>query len=136
VTWTFDLRSGALPPNMAVAAGGGAYSKSYFSMAGPDMEAIAKAHLMITGNFKVYMNPEDAHGSIAIKLLNPTQLFPAGPARAFTTTPHLTDAAIATKAGVALPADLTAKEFYTLILAADMGQNFFARENNPHSNVY
>jgi hypothetical protein len=128
VTWTFDLRGGALPPEMAIVAGGGAYSRSYFSMAGPDMEAIERAHLMITGNFKVYMNPEDARGSIAIKLLNPTQLFPAASAtRAFATTPHLVAQG---------RTDLTAQEFYTLILAADMGVNYYARENNPGLSVY
>jgi hypothetical protein len=128
VTWTFNLSAGALPANMAVAAGGGAYSKSYFSMAGPDMEAIEKAHLMISGNFKVYMNPEDARGSLAIKQLNPTQLFPTASAtRAFTTAPHLTAQG---------RTDLTPQEFYTLILAADMGMNYYARENNPHSAAY
>jgi len=127
VMWTFDLRGGALPPEMAIAAGGGAYSRSYFSMAGPDMEAIEKAHLMIMGNFKVYMNPEDARGSIAIKLLNPTQLFPAPSAtRAFPTTPHM----------MGKGTELTAQEFYTLILAADMGVNYYARENNPGLQIY
>jgi hypothetical protein len=128
VTWTFNLSAGPLPADVAVAAGSGAYSKSYFSMAGPDMEAIERAHLMITGNFKVYMNPEDARGSIAIKLLNPTQLFPAASAaRAFATTPHLVAQG---------RTDLTAQEFYTLILAADMGVNYYARENNPGLSVY
>jgi hypothetical protein len=128
VTWTFDLRGGALPASMAIVAGGGAYSASYFSMAGPDMEAIEKAHLMISGDFKVYLNPEDARNSIAIKLLNPTQLFPAPAAgtRAFATTPHMNGKG----------ADLTAQEFYTLILAADMGVNYYARENNPHATAY
>jgi len=32
--------------------------------------------------------------------------------------------------------DLSPQEFYTLILAADMAVNFFARENNPHLNMY
>ncbi|HEU4728859.1 MAG TPA: hypothetical protein VFT22_13240, partial [Kofleriaceae bacterium] len=101
------------------------------SMAGPDMEAIEKAHLMISGDFKVYLNPEDARGSVAIKLLNPTQLFPPGPTRAFPTTPHLLESIM--PAGTQ---DLTAQEFYTLILAADMGVNFYSRENNPHVNQY
>ena len=128
VTWTFNLSAGALPASMAVAAGGGAYSKSYFSMAGPDMEAIEKAHLMISGNFKVYMNPEDSRGSLAIKTLNPTQLFPTASAtRAFATVPHMTAQS---------RTDLTSQEFYTLILAADMGMNYYARENNPHSSAY
>jgi hypothetical protein len=126
VTWTFDLTGRALPASMAVAAGGGAYSASYFSMAGPDLEAVERAQLMITGAFQVYLNRQDARGSIAIKLLNPTQLFP---------TPSTTRAFPGMSAH--LPAkgkqDLSPQQFYTLILAADMGVSFFARENNPHS---
>jgi Hydrazine synthase alpha subunit middle domain len=128
ITWTFNLTGAALPATLGVAAGGGAYSKSYFSMAGPDMEAIEKNHLMISGNFKVYMNPEDAHGSIAIQMLNPTKLFPTPDlaVRAFPHTQHQTDSGI----------DLTSKEFYLLILAADMGVNYYARENNPKLKIY
>ncbi|HET7501759.1 MAG TPA: hypothetical protein VFK02_12165 [Kofleriaceae bacterium] len=137
VTWTFNLTGAPLPPELAVAAGMGAYSKSYFSMAGPDMEAIEKAHLMITGNYKTYMKPLEARSSDAITLLNPVQVFPAdGTARAFATTPHLADPAIYSKTGVAQVADLTPFESYLLVLAADMGVNFFARENNPHTNQY
>jgi hypothetical protein len=73
------------------------------------------------------MNPEDARGSIAIKLLNPTQLFPTTSAtRAFPTTPHM----------MGKGTELTAQEFYTLILAADMGVNYYARENNPGLQTY
>jgi hypothetical protein len=123
VTWTFNLSSGALPASMAVIAGGGAFSKSYFSMAGPDMEAVEKNHLTFSGNYKVYLKPLDAHGSIAIQMLNPTQLFPNTSAgnRAFPTTPHM----------MGKGTDLTSTEFYLLILAADMGVNFYARENKP-----
>ena len=121
--WTFNLSGDPLPAALAVAAGDGAYSSSYFSMAGPDMEAITKAKLLIAGNFKVYMNPEDARGSIAITKLNPTKLFPTPTAdRAFATMPHLIEQG---------RADLTAKEFYALILSCDMGVNYFARENKP-----
>jgi hypothetical protein len=123
VSWALNLTGDPLPAGLAVAAGDGAYSASYFSMAGPDMEAIEKANLMISGNFKVYMNPEDAHGSIAIQLLNPTQLFPEpSSTRAFATTPHLVAKG---------KPDLSSQEFYTLILSAEMGMNFFARENKP-----
>ncbi len=126
VTWTFNLSGGALPANLSVAAGGGAFSKSYFSVAGPDMEAIQRANLTISGNFKVYMKPLDAHGSIMIQLLNPTQLFPTinTGVRAFATTPHMSGKGT----------DLTPTEFYLMILAADMGVNFYARENNPMVN--
>ena len=127
VTWTFKLTGAALPASMAVIAGGGAFSASYFSMAGPDMEAVEKNHLMFSGNYKIYMTPLDAHGSIAIQMLNPTKLFPAVDlnTRAFATTPHLKEPAINAAA------DLTPTEFYLMILAADMGMNYFARENKP-----
>jgi hypothetical protein len=78
---------------------------------------------MISGSFKVYLNPEDARNSLAIQLLNPTQLFAVpAPTRAFPTTPHLLAHG---------QVDLSPQEFYTLILAADMGVSYFARENNP-----
>ena len=126
-TWTFNLTGAPLPTEFAVASGGGAYSKSYLSMAGLDMEAVEKGDLMISGNYQTYLNPTDARGSLAITKLNPTQLFPApSMTRAFATTPHM-----AGKGD-----DLTPQEFYTLILAADMGVNFYARENNPHSPTY
>jgi hypothetical protein len=98
-------------------------------MAGPDMEALTKANLMVGPNFQIYMLPTDAHGSKAIQILNPTQLFPAPTAtRAFPgVAPHLIAHG---------KPDLSAKDFYTLILAADMGVNFYARENNPHSSQY
>jgi hypothetical protein len=97
-------------------------------MAGPDMEAIEKNHLTITGTLKVYMNPQDAHGSLVIRKLNPTRLFPnPSTQRAFTTTPHLTALG---------KTDLSPLQFYALILACDMGVNYYARENNPGLNIY
>ncbi|MEO8551954.1 MAG: hypothetical protein ABI678_18385, partial [Kofleriaceae bacterium] len=129
-TWTFNLSSAPITINYGTAEGGTpqTYSASYFTMAGPDMEAIEKNNLVITGNFKVYMNPEDAAGSEVIKKVNPTRLFPTPNAgvRAFATTPH-------SSVGYT---ELTATEFYKLILAADMGVNYFARPNNPHGATY
>jgi hypothetical protein len=83
---------------------------------------------MVTGNFKVYMNPQDSRNSELMKVLNPTQLFPAPnqAVRAFTTTPHSSGKYT----------ELTPTEFYKLILAADMGVNYYARENNPHDSSY
>ncbi|HEX4419993.1 MAG TPA: hypothetical protein VH165_18895 [Kofleriaceae bacterium] len=133
ITWTFNLKKDALTGPITVAAGGAAFSASYFSMAGPDMEALEKGKLMIVTPdgkpFQPYMNPEDAHGSVAIQKLNPPQLFPAPAAtRAFPgMAVHLTDKG---------QADMTAQEYYTLILAADMGVNFYSRENNPHDSTY
>jgi hypothetical protein len=131
--WTFNLSSDPITINYGPATSMGiqTYSASYFTMAGPDMEAIEKNNLTITGNFKVYMNPEDAAGSEVIKRVNPTQLFPQPNAgvRAFATSPH---SSVGYKSG----RELTPTEFYKLILAADMGVNYFARENNPHSTTY
>jgi hypothetical protein len=39
-------------------------------------------------------------------------------------------------AAVGQSGDLTADEFYQLILNIDMGVNFYARENNPGLSVY
>jgi hypothetical protein len=125
LTWTFDLRGQTLTGTAAKAAGGSAFSASYFSMAGPDMESVERDMLMISGDFKVYINPTDARDSIAIQLLNPLQMFPKdGVTRAFATAPHL--GAVTNGAD-----ELTADEIYTLVLAADMGANYFARENKP-----
>lgn len=122
-TWTFDLTDNAVPAALSVASGGAAYSSSYFSMAGPDMEAIEKGNLLIGPGFKVYMNPMDARGSVVIKKLNPTQLFPAPTGtRAFAGMGHLVEQG---------KADLNARDHYILILAADMGVNYYSRENLP-----
>ena len=128
VTWTFDLRGNAVPPAFVELGGDSHFTMSYLSMAGLDMEAIEMGDLMISGDYKVYLNPEDARNSLAVKLLNPTQQFPTQNAgvRAFATTPHMNGKGT----------DLTPDEFYALILAADNGVSFFARENNPGDTSY
>ncbi len=129
IQWTFNLTGSALPAAFADIGGEPAFTASYFSIAGPDMEAIEKGGLMVSGNFKVYANPEDSRGSLLIKKLNPMQQFPNQNAavRAFQTMPHM--AAVG-------GSDLTPDEFYQLILNIDMGVNFYARENNPGLSVY
>ncbi|HPH68403.1 MAG TPA: hypothetical protein PLF40_21750 [Kofleriaceae bacterium] len=123
VTWRFDLRGQAVTVGVGDLMITG-YTASYISLAGLDMEAVDKAEVMVTGDYKTYMNPTDAKGSLAIKLLNPVQQFPTQNAnvRAFATTPHAQGAGFT---------DLTADEYYRLVLAADMGMNFYSRENNP-----
>jgi hypothetical protein len=97
-------------------------------MAGPDMEAIEEGNLVISGNFKTYMNPQDSRGSAVIQKMNPTVQFPAqGGTRAFPGNGHMADLG---------RADISADEMYLLILAADMGVNFYARENNPGLDIY
>lgn len=115
------------------------FPASYISMAGPDMEAIDMGNLMITGTLPCEttagtptlqcMEPQNARASHVIRLLNPVQVFPTPNAgvRAFQTTPH------AQAQGFT---ELTPTEFYKLILAADMGVNYYARENNPMLDRY
>ena len=116
------------------------YPASYISMAGPDMEAIEMGNLMITGTLPCTttggqptlqcMEPQNAINSPVIRLLNPTQLFPSPTSqRAFPTTPH-------SSVGYDSGRELTPAEFYKLILAADMGVNYYARENNPRLSRY
>ena len=72
---------------------------------------------------------EDSRDSLIIQKLNPTKLFPTPDpsVRAFATTPHSQEEGYT---------ELTPTEFYKLILAADMGVNYYSRENNPHSSTY
>jgi hypothetical protein len=128
VTWTFDLTDRPAPPLSVGGVTLTTYSASYLSIAGPDMEEIEEGGLMMSGNFKVYMNPEDAHGSIITQILNPVVQFPTQDPtqRAFTTVPHSVEQNF--------PVDLTPDEYYAITLAADMGVNFYSRENNPHAN--
>ncbi|HSS01622.1 MAG TPA: hypothetical protein VLM79_31400 [Kofleriaceae bacterium] len=122
-TWTFDLRDQPVPAALTVAAGGASYSASYFSVAGPDPEAIEKGHLMLGPGFKVYMTPMDARGSEMIKKINPTQLFPnPSTLRAFAGNGHLAEQG---------KPELSARDQYILILAADMGVLYYSRENLP-----
>jgi hypothetical protein len=130
LSWTFDLRGGALPAEWAELGGGDAgFSASYFSVAGPDMEALEKGGFMVTaGTVKQYLLPEDARNSEMIKKLNPVKQFPTQTSeRAFAGNGHM-----AAQGGT----DLTADEYYALILAADNGVSFFSRENNPHRTTY
>jgi hypothetical protein len=124
----FNLRADPVPAALAVAAGGGSYSASYLTMAGLDPEALEKNHLAVSPGYKVYMNPMEARNSEVIKKLNPTQLFPVDPSKhAFAGQGHLP---------AQLRADLNAKDFYTLILAADMGVLYYSRENLPGKATY
>jgi hypothetical protein len=128
-TWIFDLRNNPVDIRVGKLIIDG-YSASYLSLVGPDPEAIEKAKVMISGTFKIYMRPTDAKGSEVIKLLNPVQQFPTQNAavRAFTTPAHSAN-------GTRYP-ELTPDEFYRFILAADMGANFYSRENNPDARAY
>lgn len=127
VPWTFNLSAEEVNLSVGEFMMTG-FSASYLSLVGPDPEAIEKANVMITGDFKIYMKPTDAKGSPVIQKINPTQQFPVGTARAFPAlTPHSQTAPYI---------ELTSDEFYRFILAADMGANFYSRENNPDARAY
>lgn len=127
-TWRFNLTGDEVTLSIGDISLEG-YTASYLSLVGPDPEAIERADLMISGSFKVYMKPTDAKGSPLIQKLNPVQQFPTqNPAvRAFNTPAH--------SASAGYP-ELTADEFYRLILSADMGANYYSRENNPDPRAY
>jgi hypothetical protein len=122
-TWVFNLKGDAVSLSVGNFMMDG-YSASYLSLAGPDMEAIEKAHVVVTGDLKVYMKPLDAAHSPLITKLNPPQQFPNQDlaVRAFPTGTNPPHAA-------AVGQELTADEYLRLILAADMGANFYSREN-------
>jgi len=138
-TFTFDLTN--KPVTIDYGMGDvQEYPASYVSMAGPDMEAIEMGNLMVTGVLPCKtvggqptlqcMEPQNSRDSYVIRLVNPTQIFPSPSGqRAFSTSPH-------SSVGYDSGRDLTATEFYKLILAADMGVNYYARENNPGLNRY
>lgn len=123
VTWTFNLSSEKIPLVIGGEDLAGEWPASYFSIAGPDMEAFAEANLVATGNYKIYAKPQNARESPLIEKINPTQLFPEPNLgrRAFNTVPH----------SQGNYTELTPTEFYKLILMADHGVNYYARENNP-----
>lgn len=129
VTWRFDLRDVKKPLVIDGEDLAGEWSASYFSIAGPDMEALEKGDFIVSDTFKVYAKPQDARGSLLLQKVNPTRLFPtpSSSVRAYPTSPHSASAGYA---------ELTPTEFYKLILAADLGVNFYARENNPGRAAY
>jgi hypothetical protein len=129
ISWTFNLEGTPLPAAFADIGGEAAFTASYFSIAGPDMEAIEKGGLMLSGNPVIsYASPEASRDSRLMKALNPKQQFPTqGATRAFGTTPHYQAQGFA---------DLSNDEEYDLILNIDMGLNFYARENNPGLSTY
>jgi hypothetical protein len=133
VTWTFNLTGAMIP----LTVGGTmleTYTASYFSVAGPDMEAIQKAHLVISGNPNVsYATALDAaHSKLFADQgfgLNAVQQYPTQDVsqKKFSFQSHLA------KHG---QPEMTADEYHVLQLAVDMGLNFYARENNPHTSAY
>jgi hypothetical protein len=121
-TFTFDLRSQPITLMVGERKGEYTYPASYVSLMGLDME-LGEDAVTITGDRKQYVEPGSARESEVIKKLNPPQRFPMNPAvRAFPGKTHPADVG---------GQELTAEEYYQLILNIDMGGQFFFRENRP-----
>jgi hypothetical protein len=128
-TFTFDLRGQQL--NVTVGEKmTGAYTASYISVMGLG-EIIGEHVVNITGNYNQYgyVSAGSAKDSSIIKKLNPPQRFPAVDltVRAFPGPTHA--------AAVNAP-ELTADEYYKLILNIDMGGQFYFRENKDSAMAY
>jgi Hydrazine synthase alpha subunit middle domain len=127
-TFTFDLRGNPL----AITVGErmtGAYTASYISVMGLG-EILGDHDVTITGDGYAqygYVSAGSAKDSKIIEKLNPPQRFPAVDmnVRAFPTSPHVTGAN-----------ELTAEEYYRLILNIDMGGQFYFRENKDTAAAY
>jgi hypothetical protein len=126
-TWTFNLKGDAVSLSVGNFMMDG-YSASYLSLAGPDMEAIEKANIMVTGNLTVYIKGLDARNSPLIQKLNPPQQYPTQDlgTREWSTSTNPPHAA-------AVGQELTADEYLRLVMACDMGANFYSRENKTGS---
>jgi len=124
-TWTFDLRGTAANYGIGDEMFSG-YSASHLSLMGPDMMELEDAGLVIVGDIKTYVEPGNARESELIKKLNPVQQFPTQNlgVRAFDTATFPAHAA-------AVGQELTADEYYLLVLMADLGGQFYSRENAP-----
>jgi Hydrazine synthase alpha subunit middle domain len=120
-TWTFDLGGGDATYGVGDFMFSG-YSKSHLSLMGPSMRDLEDTDLVLTGDTREWIEPGSARNSELIKLLNPPQIFPVDlNRRAFAGAAHARD----------VGAELTADEYYLLVLMADSGGQFYSRENAP-----
>ncbi len=104
-----------------------AYSASHLSLMGPDMMKTEKAGLTISGDMKIYVEPEKARESILIQKINPPVQFPT------------VDLSVRAFSGATHPADvggeaLTAGEYRLFVEMADNGGQYYSRENAPGQN--
>ena len=126
-TFTFDL-SGA---PMSLSIGGfmiDGFSKSYTSMVGFNMEILDDADITVVAppGWTPPMMALNYYGSRLRDIMNPVQQYPTQ------NTSIRYDPSRGDHQGVALSAD----EHLLLIMAADMGANWYSRENNPMLNQY
>ncbi len=122
--WTFDLSGREV--TIDVEESTYTYSASHITLLGPEMMLREKVILAQTGELKGYVEPGAAHLSTVIQRLNPPKRYPAL---------DLNDRAFAGKpthpADVGRPdLELTADEYYLMILMADNGGQYYSRENS------
>jgi uncharacterized protein YjbI with pentapeptide repeats len=139
-TFNFDLTGS--PLNVTVGERmTGAYTTSYITLMGLG-EILGDDSVTITGTAGLtgvvppdYIKPAAAERSNLMKMLNPPQRYPSVDlnTRAFTSANltgaevTMTDTFKAAHTGV----NMTADQFYLLILNIDMGGQFYFRENLP-----
>ena len=123
-TWTFDLRGGPATYGVGDEMLSG-YSASHLSLIGPSMRDLERADLVVVGDLKTYIEPGNAKDSLLIQKLNPPQQFPQVDmgTRAFPGAAHARD----------LGVELTADEYYLLVMMADNGGQFYSRLNAPNA---
>jgi hypothetical protein len=124
-TFTFDLRSQAVPLMVGERRQEYDFPASYVSLMGLEME-FGENDVTVTvaggGAMPSYVRPGSAKESLLVKKLNPPQRW------------KTMDTAVRAFPGATHPADvggteLTPDEYYRIILNIDMGGQFFFREN-------
>jgi hypothetical protein len=136
-TFTFDLTG--KPVNITVGDMMYSYSSSHVALMGPSMMFREKSLMFLNGVMpKVYVEPGSAKDSEVIKMLNPPQRYPSVDmnVRAFPMGKiHPSEAGtIGGHDGADPKYQLTADEYYLLELMADMGGQYYSRENAPGGN--
>lgn len=123
-TITFDLRGGEATYGFGEDMLTG-YSRSHLTVMGPDMMEIDENNLVITGDFQIYCEPGNARESVLIQKTNMVQMYPAidEGVLAFPTPRHPEE--------LGQPA-LSPMENYVVMLACDLGGQFYSRFNAPN----
>lgn len=132
-TFSFTFNMKGTPTTINAGMNTYTYSASYISLLGPSMAFREKA-IVVTGNAMGYVNPGTAHTSQVVTMLNPPQRFPTVDmnTRAFNKPVH--PAEVGTYNGfngADAKYQLTADEYYLLLLNIDDGAQFYFRENAP-----
>jgi len=125
-TITFNLTGGEVSFGSGEAMMSG-YSNSHLSLLGPMMMDLEDAGITVEGEIPIFVEPENARGSVLIQMLNPPAQYPTVKLndRAFDGPGHLAEVS---------REELTPEEFRLLIEMVDNGGQFFSRENAPGEN--